>query len=84
MLEKIAQEAYADEMKKLGGATSEYIGGALGGIAGIPAAIAAAITKTKTDKEMIEQGKKGLSNFIPGVGTYRMFKRLGHSNKKFQ
>ena len=82
--EKIAQEAYKDEMEKLSGVTSEYIGGALSGVAAIPAAIAAAITKTKTDKQMVEQGKAGISNFIPGVGVYRGFKRMGHSDKKLK
>ena len=73
-------------IEKLAGLKSE-IGGAgasaavpiLGPIGTIAGLVAAGVTPTLTKKEMKEQGKKTWSNFIPGVGTYRLYKRLGRS-----
>jgi hypothetical protein len=86
-LQKVAEDAFVDELQKIAGSYSEYIGGVLGGSvgpAGLIGAIAAAATPTKTHKEMLEQQKKKWSNFIPGVGTYRILKRLGASHKELK
>lgn len=80
--EEIAIAAYNDEMEKLSGVKTELIGSATGGIGSAIGALAAAVTPTKTDDQMKKQQKKTWSNLIPGVGTYRYFKRLGHSQKR--
>jgi len=84
MLEEIYNEAFNDELEKVAGAVSEIAGQATTGMIGSPiGAIVAAMTPGKTDKEMKSQQKKTWSNFLPGVGSYRYWKRLGHSQRKF-
>lgn len=53
--------------------------------AGIPVgALAAAFTPTRTDEEQDEADRRsGLWNLAPGYGMYNLFKRIGHSNKKY-
>jgi len=83
-LEETYNSAFEDEFKKHAGIYSESFGylNPLNLIAGGPAAIAAAITPTKTKKQMVEQQKKTWSNFlIPGANTYRALKRIGYSAK---
>lgn len=86
-MDKVAEEAFQDELQKISGMYAEYFGSAVGGLvppAGLVGAIAAAATPTKTTKEMVEQQKKKGSNFIPGVGAYRLMKRLGYSHKELE
>ena len=71
-------------IEKLAGLKSELVAGTIGGSigpAGLAGMIAAAATPTFTEKQMKTQGKKTWSNLIPGVGTYRLWKRLGYSQK---
>jgi hypothetical protein len=84
-LEKIANDAFVDELEKISGVYSEFIGGGIGEIvpgAGLIGSLAALATPTKTHEQMLEQQKKKWSNFLPGVGTYRLMKRLGYSHKQ--
>lgn len=45
----------------------------------LAAAISALVTKTRSRNEQVEAEDDGLMNFIPGMGQYNMYKRLGHS-----
>ena len=66
---------YVNEVLKIAAARSEIAGGILmpGTTLG---ALAAVLTGEKTEDQLSAQEKKGLSNFIPGVGAYRLTKRL--------
>jgi hypothetical protein len=73
-------------MAKEAGLTSEVGGslavnaipllGAAGNIAG---AMGAAFTPTRSEDEQVEASKDTWANFVPGVGAYNSYKRLGRS-----
>jgi len=83
MLNQIYENSFNDEVQKMAGIRTEFLGNA--GIGAPFGALAAAMTPTKTDEQMKKQEKKTWSNMLlPGVGTYRTFKRMGHSRKKIK
>ena len=45
----------------------------------IIAMIAAGASPTRTRKEQMDAEGEGGMNFLPGVGDYNLYKRLGHS-----
>lgn len=74
-------------MQKCSGLKTEIIGSInpLNLIAGVPASLIAALTKTKGHKAMLKQQKKTLSNLlIPGAAPYRSWKRYGNVNKQIR
>jgi uncharacterized membrane protein YebE (DUF533 family) len=85
MFEKIAQEAFNDEIVKMAGPVSEVAGTFFNPMALSSApigAILAMLTSTKTNAQMKEQDKGGLTNFIvPGLASYRVLKRMGNQYK---
>ena len=91
IFEEITMKAFNDELEKMAGVVSEVLGSAgtssipyLGPFAALGGMIGAAATPTYSDKEMKESQKAIGTNFIPGIGTYRLFKRLGWTGKKGQ
>lgn len=79
-IQKIAQEAFVDELEKLSGKKTELAGAfGLAPINGplLPVSmIAAMITPNRKKADIEKQNKKTWSNFIPGVAPYRIIKRV--------
>ena len=56
------------------------------GASNLAAGLLALSTKTRTKKEQLDYEKSTkdkLMNLIPGVGTYNMFKRIGHAAERY-
>jgi len=88
IIREVYETSFKDETQKIAGSTSEAFGSVLGnmlpivgGPASLVGSIAAAVTPTLTKEEMKRQQKESASNFIPGVGTYRLLKRMGYSHE---
>ena len=67
--------------------SEEILGGIGSGIipgSGILGSLAAAITPTLTDAQMASQDRELATNVVPGIGTYRSWKRSGYYDKKLQ
>lgn len=82
-LEKIAQDAFIDELQKLAGPITE--GMSFGGYLplDLPALGIGYAMKPKTKEQMKKQEKKTWSNLLlPGVGPYRLGRRLKFNKSK--
>lgn len=72
LMEKIAEDAFADELEKIAGELSENIGTVLTATnpaalpLGIASGLVGAMTKTPTEKKMKKQDKHGISNILLG------------------
>ena len=92
--DKIAADAFKDELGKIAngiekkaGMGTEYLSflNPLNFLASPVGMIAAGMTDTLTKEKMAKQQDRDISNMlVPGVGAYRLMKRLGVGNKEMK
>jgi hypothetical protein len=75
-----AQVVFMNEIRKIAGVRSELGGGLTSSLSGLGALIGAAKGPYEK-KELAEADKKDVSNFLPGVGGYRLARRLMAATK---
>ena len=84
-MEKIAEQAFDDELQKIAAETSELVGTMLGMPVSIPAGIIGYLMGKKTEAEMKEQDDAGISNILLGglgLPAYRLGRRMASAPKE--